>query len=272
MTRPDTALAPDERDDGTAPLQASMSELIRLLEESIASDASDAVPADLRALRRALRGAHRPEDEARLASRFHGARVCLVTAAQVGAVRAGLNATPDVLVDTHEDGLVVLVPGLPREAAQGPGDRITRTITRIHRAAPTAAVGVSTALGHVHDAPRGLDEATRALQLSRAGPAVLADDRWFDVAVSRLRDSIRDSLAVGGPLTRLDDTAKSGADLRTTLATWLAKDGDVRATAAELHLHPNSVRYRLQRAAQLSGIDLDDPLQRLVAHLALTSG
>jgi DNA-binding PucR family transcriptional regulator len=175
-----------------------------------------------------------------------------------------------VLVDTLDDGLVVLVPGLPRDAAPGTVDRTTRTITRIHRAAPTSTVGVSAPVGQLRDAPRALDEATRAEQLCAPGASVLADQRWFDVAVSRLRDSIRDSLAVGGPLSRLDDT--TSADLRTTLATWLAADGDVRATAAQLHLHPNSVRYRLQRAARLSGIDLDDPLQRLVAHLALTSG
>jgi DNA-binding PucR family transcriptional regulator len=185
-------------------------------------------------------------------------------------VRAGVATTPDLLVDTVDDGLVVLVPDLPRDAAPGTVDRVTRTITRIHRAAPTATLGVSAPIGHLRDAPRALDEATRAERLCEPGASVLADQRWFDVAVSRLRDSIRDSLAVGGPLSRLDDA--TSVDLRTTLATWLARDGDVRATAAQLHLHPNSVRYRLQRAAQLSGIDLDDPLQRLVAHLALTSG
>lgn len=39
----------------------------------------------------------------------------------------------------------------------------------------------------------------------------------------------------------------------------------------QLHLHPNTLRYRLRRAAEITGIDLKDPLQRLVAHLALTS-
>jgi sugar diacid utilization regulator len=269
VTRGDSALAPDERDDGTASLHASVADLIRLLESTLDGEASDTVPPDARALRRALRRAYRPEDEDRLASRFRGARLCLVSTTQPGAVRAGLAATPDVLVDTCDEGLVVLVPGLPRDTATA--DRITRTVTRMHRAAPTAAVGISTPLGHVRDASRGLDEATRALELCRPGAAVLADDRWFDLAISRLRESVRASLAAGGPLDRLDDSAKSGADLRATLTTWLVLDGDVRATAARLHLHPNSVRYRLQRAAQLTGIDLDDPLQRLVAHLALTS-
>jgi sugar diacid utilization regulator len=267
VTRPDGSFTPEKA--STTDLHDAMADLMRLLEGSIASESADAVPADVRALRRALRGASRPEDEGRLAARFRGARVCVVATTQQVAVRTGLLATPDVLVDTHEEGLVLLVPGLPRDTGT---DRTTRTVTRIHRAAPQAAVGISGPLDHVAHAPRGLDEANRALALGAPGTCVRADDRWFDVAVSRLRESIRVSLVGGSPLDRLDDPARSGVDLRTTLTTWLRLDGDVRATASQLHLHPNSVRYRLQRASQLCGIDLDDPLQRLVAHLALTSG
>jgi DNA-binding PucR family transcriptional regulator len=41
-----------------------------------------------------------------------------------------------------------------------------------------------------------------------------------------------------------------------------------------LHIHPNTVRYRLQRIIEVSGIRLDDPDERLVAmlHLRLAAG
>jgi DNA-binding PucR family transcriptional regulator len=45
--------------------------------------------------------------------------------------------------------------------------------------------------------------------------------------------------------------------------------GDVRAAAARLHVHPNTLRYRVRRAAELTGLDLDDPLVRLFASLQL---
>ena len=269
MSPREPALAPEQLLDDPQGLHSSMTELIRLLETNLVDGTSGAVAEDVRALRRALRGVQRPEDEAALGGRAREARICLVATDHESAVRAGLAATPDVLVDVCDQGLVVLVPDLPRDAAQGTRDRMTRTLARIHRAAPSAAVGVSSPLHHLSDAPRAFDEATRALELASEGASVLADERWFEVAVTRLRDGIRSSLAVGGPLTLLEDG--SGVDLRTTLATWLGNDGDVRATARQLHLHPNSVRYRLQRASQITGIDLDDPLQRLVAHLALTS-
>jgi hypothetical protein len=250
-------------------LSDAMHVLIDLLDASLAGDDTGPVSDEVRALRRVLHGKHRAQDAAQVAHRFHGGRVCLVDTA-TSALRAELVDLGGVLLDTWESGLVVLVSGLPQEAGDSRA-RITRVLTRVHRVAPTASVGVSTPLATADEAARGLDEARRGLALCAPGAHVLADDRWFDVAISRLRDSVRESLAVDGPLSRLDDGLRSGADLRTTLATWLALDGDMRATADRLHLHPNSLRYRLRRATEITGIDLTDPLQRLVAHLALSS-
>ena len=45
--------------------------------------------------------------------------------------------------------------------------------------------------------------------------------------------------------------------------------GDVRTAAARLTVHPNTLRYRLRRASEVAGIDLDDPSARIVHHLHL---
>ncbi|WP_329215459.1 helix-turn-helix domain-containing protein [Streptomyces sp. NBC_00683] len=45
--------------------------------------------------------------------------------------------------------------------------------------------------------------------------------------------------------------------------------GGRKLTAAELHLHPNSVDYRLSRLADACGFDATDPAQRALAHTAL---
>lgn len=45
--------------------------------------------------------------------------------------------------------------------------------------------------------------------------------------------------------------------------------GDLPAAAASLEVHPNTYRYRLRRLTELAGIDLADPVQRLVLHLQL---
>lgn len=63
--------------------------------------------------------------------------------------------------------------------------------------------------------------------------------------------------------------AAGGSDLLGTLRAYLDRFGDVRCAAADLHIHPNTLRYRIRRIGELSGLDLDDPATRLVVALAL---
>jgi sugar diacid utilization regulator len=249
-------------------LEEALLSLIDLVERRLDGD-TDVV----RALRRAVAGRHRPRDEDLLAARFQESRICLVRGPRIRlrAIEAEARSVTASVVDVRDDDVVLLVPGLPRHASASPTQHVHRVITRLHAVAPEASVGVSTPLDSLAQAARGLDEATRALSGCEAGKAVFADDVWFDIALSRMRESLRDSLAVGGPLSMLDDPLRSGADLRRTLVTWLEHGGDVRAAAHRLHLHPNTLRYRLRRAAEITGLDLEDPLQRLVAHVALTA-
>lgn len=60
-----------------------------------------------------------------------------------------------------------------------------------------------------------------------------------------------------------------GTDLARSLLHYLDAFGDVARAAGALHVHPNTLRHRLRRAAQLTGLDLDDPEERLVAMLQL---
>ncbi|MFC7657772.1 helix-turn-helix domain-containing protein [Pseudonocardia benzenivorans] len=48
--------------------------------------------------------------------------------------------------------------------------------------------------------------------------------------------------------------------------------GDRQAIAAELHVHPQTVRYRLAKLHELFGDDLDDPEVRARMVLALSFG
>lgn len=55
------------------------------------------------------------------------------------------------------------------------------------------------------------------------------------------------------PLVRHDQ--EHGTGLLPTLRAFLTGDGSVNATANDLHLHPNSLRHRLRRIAELTGAD-----------------
>ena len=57
--------------------------------------------------------------------------------------------------------------------------------------------------------------------------------------------------------------------LADTLRAYLDCFGDVAAAAQRLHVHPNTVRYRVRRIEKLLGTSLADPDVRLLLSLSL---
>jgi DNA-binding PucR family transcriptional regulator len=78
---------------------------------------------------------------------------------------------------------------------------------------------------------------------------------------TRLRDPRLDRLA--------EHDAAHGHILIPSLLAFLNALGDVRSAAGRLNIHPNTLRYRVRRAVEISGIALDDPVERLLAELQL---
>jgi len=71
-------------------------------------------------------------------------------------------------------------------------------------------------------------------------------------------------------LAPLDDQPAATRDrLIETLTSWLRHFGDRRAMAAELHVHPQTVRYRMTQLHLLFGSTLDAPDERARLVLAL---
>lgn len=114
------------------------------------------------------------------------------------------------------------------------------------------------------------DEADRVLD---------AMSRDLDADVATLEDVrsrvlISETLALLADHPRIRDPrlAELDGELARSLLVYLDEFGDVKRAAAQLHVHPNTLRYRLRRAAEVGGFDLDDPLLRLFAQLQLRLG
>lgn len=78
--------------------------------------------------------------------------------------------------------------------------------------------------------------------------------------------------AVGvDPLAALADyDERRGSELRRTLRVWLDAFGDVPSATAALNVHSNTLRYRLRRIQEITGVDLrHDAAGRLELHLRL---
>jgi DNA-binding PucR family transcriptional regulator len=100
---------------------------------------------------------------------------------------------------------------------------------------------------------------------------VYADDVRARLVMLQLRDLAREqpALASGRLAVLVDHDRRHNTTYIETLRAHLDSFGDVRAAAATLTVHPNTLRYRVRRLQELSGLDLEDPVERLVAQLQL---
>jgi hypothetical protein len=108
-------------------------------------------------------------------------------------------------------------------------------------------------------------------RLDGDAPLVRADEHLLPLLLATAPD-LAAALAERAlaPLRALPPGA--GARSEETLRAWLDAHGDVTATAAALHLHPQTVRYRLASLRETFGGVLDDPTARLELAVALRAG
>jgi sugar diacid utilization regulator len=127
-------------------------------------------------------------------------------------------------------------------------------------------------------AQRGLDGLRQSAMEARAAASVAARDRKrihaFDatgvrrilaeVAASALSRRVVDELLA--PLDALGPDR--AAEAVTTLCSYLDNRGSLKATAQLLHIHPNTVTYRLRQITERLGADLADADLAFALHLA----
>ena len=105
--------------------------------------------------------------------------------------------------------------------------------------------------------------------LTPAGPAPVDTDRNLAaLVVAADPDALADLRATA--LAPLADVRPSTAEkLEATLRSWLLHQGRRDDVAAELFVHPQTVRYRMGQLRELYGDRLDDPDTVLELTLAL---
>jgi|GEM_PF-3510165 len=91
----------------------------------------------------------------------------------------------------------------------------------------------------------------------------------LDHVVLALADSQVDRAILHPAYAKIRDyDSKNGTDFLQTLQVYLACAGNQTLTAEQLHIHRNSLKYRLARLREFIGDDLDDPSQRLRLQLS----
>jgi sugar diacid utilization regulator len=157
------------------------------------------------------------------------------------------------LVVVRQDEVVAVLPlGGKTPAAIGVSLDVARVgVEREHRIRMLIGVsGVCRGLGEVGQ--RYL-EAHQALRRSSPDRPIvsLSELSPFEHLVASTDRSTRASIAMeASPLTENGNGA-----LMETLRAYLDSDLDVARTAETLYVHPNTVRYRLRRVSELTGLD-----------------
>ncbi len=121
------------------------------------------------------------------------------------------------------------------------------------------------------EADRVLDAMGRDLDRGTDWEVATISDVRSRVLISETLAHLRTDPSLRDPrVSRLIEHDRAGgADLVHSLLAYLEAFGDARAAAERLHIHPNTLRYRVRRAIAVSGIDLSDPGERLFTQLQL---
>jgi sugar diacid utilization regulator len=168
----------------------------------------------------------------------------------------------DCLCAVQGDRLVVVLGGV---------DRTGRPATAVAEAFAPGPVVIGPVVDSLTDARVSADAAHSGLRVAHG---------WLDAPRPVHADDLLPERALAGDETArhalVDQVhrplAEAGAPILETLETYLAQGSSIEATARTLFVHPNTVRYRLKRVADVTGLSPTDARDAYVLRLALTVG
>jgi DNA-binding PucR family transcriptional regulator len=153
-----------------------------------------------------------------------------------------------------------LLPDLQVGIAQVPSDKAREAMLELIERQAIKRVGVSPEFHELTNTAQALRYARVALNArssERGGVTVFDDSVLAVAAVSATEVSKKVAAVILGQFDDLP-TDEKGV-LFDTFRAWLASKGSVNDAAAGLHVHPNTVRYRLHRIERHTGRSLTVP-------------
>jgi sugar diacid utilization regulator len=165
-------------------------------------------------------------------------------------------AAPGSLVNRRDDSIRALLPVPP-----GGEEKLHETVRVIQKElGGVVAVGLSSVCRGAASFAAGFEEARHALlgaTLLHSAPRVTTYEELgpykylLRMSLEGVRDTHRDAV------TRLAEYDRErSASLLRTLEEFLRRRGNISATADALYVHPNTLRQRLRRIMELTGLDL----------------
>jgi sugar diacid utilization regulator len=185
---------------------------------------------------------------------------------------------PGAIIAIRDGEVVIVVPDRDGQgAASTEVNRLsTSCLARMRDLFPEAVVtvGIGGSCRDPAEIARSYGQARRTIdavvRLGRQGQAVAFED----LGIHRLLLQVPDlaelksfATEILGELDRQDP--QRGAELLATLACYFRENNSPQRTAQSLHVHPNTVAYRIRRVQEITGLRLDTYRDRLMAQVAI---
>lgn len=182
------------------------------------------------------------------------------------AGRAATALHLNYLQGRHGGLVVLLTDGRPDPQA------LNRTISEIS-GKTTSVVGIGSRCLVPEDFPQSFMEARRAMSIRLRSVSPQGVAAFDELGFYRLIDAAHgggevDSFVREWLGALLDYDSSKNSDLVMTLSDYLECGGNYDESAAVLHIHRSTLRYRLARIAELTGHDLRDVDTRFNLHAA----
>lgn len=188
----------------------------------------------------------------------------LVLASVPAVHRAAVSAGRQALAVVQGARLVVILSGELDSASSVPQSVLDAF-------SPDAPVVVGHTVSSLAEAPDSAAEAIAGVAAASGWPGAPRPVAAIDLLPERVLGGDRGAAQM---LVERIVTPLRGADssLEETLRAYLDSGGHVEACARGLYVHPNTVRYRLKRASQITDFDPLDARDAFVLRIALVLG
>jgi sugar diacid utilization regulator len=185
---------------------------------------------------------------------------------------------PGAISSIREDEVVVVMPesGRPHHGGEEAGRLSASCLARMRDLFPETmiTIGIGGACRDPADIARSYGQARRTIdavvRLGRQGQVVAFED----LGIHRLLLQVPDLAELRSFATEIlgklgGQERQRGTELLTTLACYFRENNSPQRTARSLHVHPNTVAYRIRRIQEITGLQLGNYRDRLMAQVAL---
>jgi DNA-binding PucR family transcriptional regulator len=177
------------------------------------------------------------------------------------AERVCRGAGLDALAGLQGDRLVLVVAS---------DDALEARVRRLDAAYGKGPVVLGPAVADIGTAGASAAAALAGLRVAAAWPEAPRPVEAEALLPERALDG--DTAACDALVDIYNALGEAGDAVRETVTTYLASGAAIETTARAMFLHPNTVRYRLRKAVEASGVALTEPRGAFVMSIAVALG